>query len=128
MANLDVTDLLADPDTCDPFQVIRRATSIGTNGRLVVTNSAPLDAYGSIQPASGKTLMIKPDLANVDGVIEIFTTADLQTDRAGFKADIVLWNCEEYVVNGPLQSWQNFGYGYGHYIAVLAEQTGDKML
>jgi hypothetical protein len=124
MANLDVTDLLADPDTCDPFQVIRRPSVIGADGRTTITPTAPIECYGSVQPASGRTLQLMPDLANVDGVIEIYTTAALQTDTANFKADIVMWNCEAYVVNGMISSWQNFGYGFGRYIATLFDQTG----
>jgi hypothetical protein len=125
MANLDVTDLLADPDTCDPFQVIRRPSKIGTDGRLTWTPQGPIDAYGSLQPASGRTLQLRPDLANVDGVIEIWTTAALMTDSADYKADLIQWNCQTYVCMGPMESWQNFGYGFGRYIAVLYDQTGD---
>lgn len=125
MANLDVTDLLADPDTCDPFQVIRRPSTIGNNGRVTWTEQGPIDAYGSIQPASGRTLQLRPDLANVDGVIEIFTTAALMTDSADYKADIINWNCQQYIIMGPINSWQNYGYGYGHYVATLYTQTGD---
>jgi hypothetical protein len=124
MANLDVSDLLADPDTCDPFQVIRRPSSIGNNGRISTTDIL-IDAYGSIQPASGRTLMLRPDLANVDGVIEIYTTAALMTDSADYKADLINWNCQQYICMGPMQSWQHYGYGYGHYVAVLYTQTGD---
>ncbi len=118
MANLDITELLSDPDLCDCFQYVRRLEQVDTKGRAQ-NNRVIKKAYGSVQPASGQTLKLFPNLTNVSGSIEIWTKAPLQIATTTLQADLILWKNSTYIVAERLDDWQHFGAGFCHAVCVL---------
>lgn len=125
MAEIDVTDLLSDPDFCDSFTVTRRNSEVDDQGYLQMVSTELPNIIGSVQPASGRTLQLRPDLANVNGVIEIWSVFDFQTDTDRAKSDLIQWRGDTYICEGPVQNFQNFGAGYTRIVASLYKTIGD---
>ena len=118
MANLDITELLSDPDLCDRFQYVRQTEQVDANG-YAQRNAITRRAYGSVQPASGQTLKLFPNLTNVTGAIEIWTKAPLQIATATLQSDLVLWKNATYIVAERLDDWTHFGVGFVHAVCTL---------
>jgi hypothetical protein len=119
MANIGIPELLNDPDFCDPFHFVRRTENVDpTTGRSAFT-SQTFCGYGSIQPLSGQALRMMPQLANSEGTIEIWSSTPLQTITSTLKADIVLWNGNQYTVTAIPGNWSNYGGGFCRYVGTL---------
>lgn len=124
MATFDVDDVLDDPDFQDEFQVVRQDETVDTTtGRSIDTPESGEKVVGIVQPASGSTLQLMPDLARTAGVIEIWTRYNLQGETDTTAPDIVLWNGKHYTVSHT-DPWTNWGDGYTHAVCVRREQTG----
>lgn len=117
MANIDISELMFDPDFVDSFCVIRGVQQIDADGRAQTLQPIRTDAFGSVQPASGRTMQFFPELVRTDGVIEIYTVYGLQIETDGAAADEVLWRGKTYVVT-HIDDVNNFS-GFVHAIATL---------
>lgn len=95
MPDIDVTDLLSDPDIAgDEFTVKRRQETVNTFGRSVVA-TVPLDACGPVFPA-GDNSLIRQDAFDAEAnTITVVTEFRLRgPSKSGglqFKADLVEW-------------------------------------
>jgi hypothetical protein len=118
LANLDVSELLDDPDFCDHFRFIRRIETVDDKGRAVATERR-LYGYGSVQPLSGRTLQLMPALANVSGSIEIWTKTPLQTQTKTLMPDVVEWRGNHYLISAIPGDFSNFGRGFQRYVGTL---------
>jgi hypothetical protein len=122
MPNIDVVDILTDPDIAnDVFQASRAQQIIDSNGR--VTAVAPRvfpNLVGSVQPMSGRTLNMMPDMVNVSGAIEIWTQFRLEGPSDTTQADVVTWNGRDYLVVNA-QSYTNYGRGFVHAVCQLMQ-------
>jgi hypothetical protein len=118
LANLDLSELMEDPDFCDNFQFIRQVETVGENGRASVSKTR-MYGYGAILPLSGRTLQLMPALANSSGTIEIWSKTPLQTQTAGLKPDLVEWRGNQYQVTAIPGDFSNFGEGFRKYVGTL---------
>jgi hypothetical protein len=121
MARIDVDGLLDDPDFQDEFTVVRSMETVGTDG-LASFVSTTFIASGVIQPASGRSLLLLPDSARVQGAIEIWTKDSLHMNDGYYAADIVSWQNRSYIVSNS-EDFTNFGAGYVHVICTLHKLT-----
>jgi hypothetical protein len=110
MANISVTELLFDPDFCDPVTIIRSVETVGEDG-VVRYEETSYTAMASIQPASGDDLSIEPDAARTGGSYDIITAFPLATATNLTKADTVIWRDSEFVVIS-IERFGNFGSQY----------------
>lgn len=122
MPDLDVTDLMTDPDLASQFRVIRSQETIDEHGRPQFTPRNYV-TYGSVQPASGRTLQLLPDLANVSGSIEIYTRFRLQENDGTFAADQVVWQNKTYLIM-TVVDWSAFGRGWVRAVGTLQNLVG----
>jgi hypothetical protein len=120
MANIDVSELMLDPDFCDEFSYLRRIEDVSLKGRSE-GHVTQLTGYGSIQPLSGQVLRMMPQLANTEGTIEIWSTTPLQTLTDTLKADIVIWKGSRYTVTAIPGNWSHFGNGFCRYVGTLKD-------
>lgn len=118
---LDVTDVLADPDLCAAFIVIRGTKGRDSNNRGTVTPSAPIQAFGSIQPASSRDLIRMPDAESLKGSYVIYTTFALTAGDGTYAADIVQCDGRQFTVV-TLDNWA-FGAGYTKAFAQMLDLT-----
>lgn len=124
MANLDIRELLSDPDLCDKFTYLKRVELVDPKGEGQLFPRGR-QGYGSVQPASGNTLKQLPNLTNVSGVIEIWTRAPLQLATETTQADVIYWKGDRYLVAEKLDDWQHFGAGMCHAVCTLMNLEPD---
>lgn len=114
MADLDVSEVLSDPDLIEPTGLvrIRRAQTISLQG--LATNAETSMAFSGVVTA-GKPEMLRrtPDGNNASGAITVTTTTELRPELPGQDADIVAWQGRRYVV-AEIADYRNFGYVQAH--------------
>lgn len=119
---IDVSELLADPDFCEAFTIMRSTGgSFGPSGWMDNTTAVP--SYGSIQPASDKDLRMVPEGDRVSGSLAIYSQQELfvtHNDPQPGISDIVICRGENYRVQA-VKPWVDFGY----FVAIAVRMKGD---
>ena len=111
MANIDTSFLLQDPDFVDPITMIRRRPTINEYGENVLTETS-FQTIGSVQPASGKTLMRLPDALRIANVSSFWIKGNIYADGSAKYPDIIVFRGKRYAVQ-MIFDWTNFGFdGY----------------
>jgi hypothetical protein len=119
MPNLDVADVLDDPDFFDFFTVKRPAVVATVGGVAQTTPQTFEKVAGVVTPAGAPDLMLLPEGSIETGVISIITRFALQTGKGtGYAPDIVSWHGTDYTVVNT-DDWSGFGAGF---IKALARQ------
>ena len=121
MANINVDDVISDIDFEDEFNVIRSVETVGTDG-LATFASTTFTACGVVQPASGRSLLLLPDSARVQGAIEIWTKEHLRMNDDYYAADVILWEDRSYIVSN-VEDFFNYGKGYVRVTCTLHKLT-----
>lgn len=116
MAQIDVTELLTDPDFVDECTLIHRTTTVNTFGENVLTET-PVVTVGSVQPASGKTLMRLPDALRSANVYSFWIKGEIVADGTSKYPDIISFKGKRYQVQ-TIFDWTNWGAGYSEGVAV----------
>lgn len=117
MPELDVTEILSDPDLADTFSVVRRTETVGSNGRPTLTEVTTDNVVGVVTPGDPGNLTRTDDSAMASNLITISTTFRLRALGAGFQADVILYDGMRYTVKA-MKRWQRFGAGW---VKVVAE-------
>ena len=76
MPDLDVTELLTDPDLVDDVTVLRSVRLVDNNG-IVTDTPAIYLTYGSQQPTPATTLRMLPESVRASGYLTIVTPFEL---------------------------------------------------
>lgn len=111
MADLDFSDLLVDPDLSDNFNVLRRAETVGTNGRTTVTETTYSGVVGVLTPSSPQDLKIVPEDQLMERHLTITTKFRLQGPSPGVLPDYVQWGGDTFVVI-EIEPYTHFGGGF----------------
>ena len=123
MAQLDVSDVLLDPDFMSKgIDCKRTAVIVGDNGRpqTTVTNHK---FNGVVTSNDGFKLDRKPDGTVIKGAINIHTRFVLTEGDAGHQADEITWQGREYIVSQTLPNTQ-YGRGFIKAICILKPISG----
>lgn len=121
MANIDITDLLVDPDFVDQLSLITRKPSVNSYGENYLEETT-LDSVGSIQPADYKTLMRLPEALQKEDVSsfwfkgEIIATADCRYPS------LLVFRGKRYQVR-QIADWTNWGQGWCEGICVAEKPS-----
>lgn len=121
MSDLNVDDIILDSDlSFHRFGVIRQQQTVDAHGRVVPFNPDQpyMQFVGCVQPASGRTLEMLPELTHVSGVIEIWTRYRLEGPSDTTQADIILFGGRSYIVY-TVQPWFGWGAGFVHAVCQL---------
>lgn len=110
MAQIDVSELLCDPDFVDKLILVQRRSTVNEMGENIITNQN-FDTIGSVQPASGKTISRLPDEFRVANVSSFWIKGTITTDANGRYSDIIIFKCQRYTIQ-TVQDWSNYGQGY----------------
>jgi hypothetical protein len=110
MANVDVTELLSDPDFVDPIQVITRSQRVDGLGEATYFETI-LNTFGSVQPANFKTVSKLPEALRVANVSSFFFKGEIIASEPGKYASILVFRGKRYQVQ-TVADWTNFGAGY----------------
>lgn len=110
MADLDVTELLSDPTFVDPIKVITRVPTVNSKGENTLFESSR-DTIGSVQPASGKTLMRLPEAMRVANVSSFWVKGEIVTSAEGKYPAQLAFRGRRFNVQ-LVFDWTNAGSGW----------------
>lgn len=122
MAQIDVSDLLLDPDFVDKVYLIHRKPIVGSNGLNKLIEESE-ETVGSVQPASGKTLQRLPDSLRIQNVSSFWIKAGIVADSNCDYPDVIKFNNKRYIVQ-QVSDWMNFGQGWVCGVCVAEKVTG----
>ena len=111
MAQLDVTEVLLDPDFMDTGLVCKRSTqAVGDNGRA--SNAvASIPFAGVVTSDKGDILERLAGAERKKGSITIHTVFRLIAGEGDTTADIVTWRGKTYTVSN-VNDYSHFGQGF----------------
>jgi galactose-6-phosphate isomerase len=110
MPQLDVTDILLDPEFAERFTVLRRTEIVTSFGKSVVT-SQELSAIGVITAGPDDRLTREADYQAMTKSIVIVTKFPLRGPAPGFQADIILWHGDKFLIS-LLDDYSGYGPGF----------------
>lgn len=116
MAQVDVTELLSDPDFVDEMQIVRRKPTVSEFGENVLVESV-VQTIGSIQPVSGKELQRLPDALRVMNVASFWVKGEIVSDGTCKYPDLLVFKGKRYAVQ-IINDWTHFGQGWSQGLAV----------
>lgn len=116
MAQIDVSELLLDPDFIDAVTLIHRAASVNQYGENVLVETSEV-TVGSVQPISGKQFQRLPDALRTADVRTFYIKATIVSDGTNTYPDIIVFQNERYQVQS-VDNWLNYGQGYNSGICV----------
>lgn len=116
MPFLDVSDVLLDPDFASRFDIKRRAETVGSNGRPVVTETLIKKQVGVFTVASPNDLDRLSEEDRMGRNFVLVTKARLlgpSQSAAGvkYKPDLVVWQGNSYIVK-TMEPYTQYGAGF----------------
>lgn len=117
MAQIDVSDILSDPEFSDTITVVKRASSVNGFGENQITETN-IDTIGCVQPASGRVIQRLPEALRVANVSSFWVRAELVPADAGAYPCVLIFNGQRFQVQSVLD-WTNFGPGWSEGTCVV---------
>jgi hypothetical protein len=110
VAQVDVTELLTDPDFFDAMTVVTRTPSINSFGEnyLKETISA---SVGVVQPADGKVLARLPEALRDANLRSFWFKGDIVATAPGRYSSVISFRGQRFTVKLVLD-WTNWGQGW----------------
>lgn len=125
MPDLDVTDIINDPDFAEQFTVVRTIRAVSSGG-LAVDTSGNFYVSGIILPTPGARLMLFPESERSSGMIDVYTQFRLVPLTDQTAADQIVWHNKVYRVR-TCEDWTDWGQGFTHATCELTNMTTDQM-
>jgi len=116
MSRIDVSELLSDPDFVDQMVQIRRAPSVNSQGKNILKEEN-IKTIGSVQPASGRTVLRLPEEFRVANMSEFFMKGVITATGPGKYSDVLVFKGKRYQVH-VVFDWSNWGLGYTEGVCV----------
>ena len=110
MGQVDVSELLADPDFMDPIIIVRRQAVVNILGNNVLEEQG-FPSYGCVQSVSGKTLQRLPEALRVVNVMSFWVKGKIVSDGRCQYPDIIVYKGSRYAVQ-VIFDWTNWGEGF----------------
>lgn len=102
---VDLTEAMYDSESWQPFTVLRRQETVGSNGRNTLTLTT-LPAEGDVWPEGPSMINRRPDGTLPTKTLCIVTQFALRDNTKGYQADIVQWAGDKYVVD-HIEDWSH---------------------
>jgi len=122
MAEIDVSELLTDPDFVDDLSVIRRTAAVNSRGENVVSEPTTIATVGSVQPAPTKQIQRLPESLRVSDVRAFFINLPLIQDGDSAYPDIIVYGGKRFQVISAAP-WLNFGEGWNEGLCVAEKPS-----
>ena len=111
---IDISFLLEDPDFSGPL-TLSRDEGEWEGGRFLHKRT-PMTILASVQPASGKDVVMTPQGNQINCDIAVYSACPILSTRQGADgdgkegtADEIQWRGEWYVVRG-VEQWTDYGF------------------
>lgn len=121
MGQIDVSGLLLDPDFVDPVVLIHRTPTVNSYGQNVLSEQS-VQTFGSVQPASGRTLQRLPEALRVANVSSFWIQAGIVADGSSQYPDLISFKGQRYAVQ-VVFDWTNWGAGWCEGVCVREKPT-----
>ncbi len=108
MAQVDVSDLLCDPDFVDAVSLISRTPVVNGMGENTISEVCKA-TFGSVQPASGKVIQRLPEALRVANVSSFWIKGEIKSQNP--YPDIISFKGKRYQVQ-MVFDWTNWGQGW----------------
>lgn len=122
MPDLDVSELLSDPDFCEQVTVTRRTQAEDNNGRASVTNTT-LTITAVVTAVEGDLVRQTEADYGTKGIV-VHSQTPLRGVTTAGPADIVVWKNNNYIVKRP-NDWSHFGAGFTASVCLLMDVTAN---
>lgn len=110
MPDLDVSDILLDPDFCEQISVIRNVQIVDAHGRAQQTPTT-IQIYAVVTQGSMLPMERAQELTLAREVITVHSQTRLLASATGRQADIVVWKGSNFVVKKQ-SDWSQYGNGF----------------
>lgn len=122
MPNLDVSEVLLDPDIADVFDVVRRAEAVGDDGRATTKDSTYRNIIGVVTTAEPGAAEIKDDGQMMPRKISVVTLFRLRGPASGVQPDQIIIGGVTFTVTEVLP-FTRFGRGFVEVVATSIAPT-----
>lgn len=110
MAQINVTELLSDPDFIDKIALVERVPAVNSRGENTISEVS-IPSFGVVQPASGKAIQRLPEALRVADMSSFWFKGEIIASEPGKYTSILVFKCRRYqVVN--VFDWTNWGEGW----------------
>lgn len=116
MAQIDVSDLLSDPDFIDPVQIIRRTASVDSLGQNQLSEVV-ISTWANVQPASNKAIQRLPEALQSADVRSFYLRMEIVKDATSAYPDIMIFNGKRFEIQ-TAAPWLNYGSGWNEGVCV----------
>lgn len=110
MGQIDVSDILADPELVDALTIIRRTPTVNNFGQNILSERSE-PTFGCVQPASGKTLQRLPEALRIANVSSFWVKGQIISDGSCQYPDVILYQGSRYTVQ-IIFDYTNWGDGW----------------
>lgn len=110
MAQIDITDLLTDPDFVDEMVMITRSAIVDTLGQNLIVETTQ-NSVGSVQPADYKTLKRLPDGLQNEDIYSFWFKGEIVTTNNCKYPSIINFRNRRYQVQ-QVADWTMWGAGW----------------
>lgn len=125
MAQIDVSELMIDPDFADTgITLITRLQTVNAFGETVLTETSQI-ITAVIQDGPPTALNRSKDGAILTDYISIYYRGVLNVESTNGYTDIVVWKGREYQVKEITEDFQNYGHGFTKAICELIRPNKD---
>lgn len=111
-SNINVAEMITDPDFAQQFQIERHEQGTFLDG-LYSSLTRTIDVYGIVQPYQPKTVEYLPNGDQVTGDIKIWLLQEIFTTRINENdsgiSDTIIYKGEKYKVT-YVKDWDYHGY------------------
>jgi hypothetical protein len=121
MADVDVSELLCDPDFVDPIQVITRVTRVDLQGKNRLQEQVQ-NTFGSVQPAKYAAVMKAPEAMRVENLMSFWFKGAIIASAPGDYSSILVFKGKRYQVK-TVSDWSSFGDGFTEGLCVAQVPT-----
>ncbi len=116
MANIDVTELMSDPDFVDDMKVVTRVPRVNNLGENTFQEQT-FSTFGSVQPADAKTVDKLPDELRVEDLSSFWFKGEIIASKPARYSTVLIFKGQRYQVK-KVSDWSNFGRGYTQGVCV----------
>lgn len=110
MAEIDVSELMSDPDFVDKVEIITRVQSVDGYGEASMFEEA-IETVGCVQPASYRTVMKLPEAQRVENLCSFWVRHSLAPTGKNNYPSVIVFRGKRFQVK-TVAEWSNFGSGF----------------
>ena len=111
MPNIDVTEVLSDPDFCTSGLVCTRAAQTVSAAGLGTLTPTTIKFTGVVTSDKGAVLERLAAGERIEDSITIHSKFRLRSGSLGYTADVVTWNGAQYTVS-TVNDYSTYGVGF----------------